>query len=144
MNKYAVSSRRANENYRRRHKDAIKQRHEAWRQMNKHKVASYAKKYRQNNKAKCNSDKFKRMYAKELRTPKWLTKEQLKQITAFYIESARLKRETGELYEVDHIVPLHGKIVSGLHVPWNLQILPRNKNRQKSNKLLLIDVIDRT
>lgn len=66
-------------------------------------------------------------------TPKWLTQEQLKEIEEFYYlaqELAWLNDPTDPL-EVDHIIPLQGKEVCGLHVPWNLQILPRSLNRSK-------------
>ena len=69
-----------------------------------------------------------------VQTPPWLTKEQREEIINLYQEAAALTKHTGTQHEVDHIVPLRGKNVSGLHVPWNLQILTEQENRQKSNK----------
>jgi 5-methylcytosine-specific restriction endonuclease McrA len=66
------------------------------------------------------------------RIPKWLTKEHWDQIRAFYIEAAKLTAETGIPHVVDHIHPLRGKTVSGLHVPWNLQVITRDENLRKS------------
>ena len=67
--------------------------------------------------------------------PKWLTRDQKKEILAFYKEAQRLTEETGIPHEVDHIHPLSGKNLSGLHVPWNLQVLTKVDNRLKYNKI---------
>lgn len=40
-------------------------------------------------------------------------------------------------FEVDHIMPLASPILCGLHVPWNLQYLPKRENRLKGNKVIL-------
>lgn len=72
--------------------------------------------------------------AKKLKaTPKWLTSAHLLEIENIYLNCKNKSEKEGIDYEVDHIVPLQGKNVSGLHVPWNLQIIPKKDNRKKSN-----------
>lgn len=73
--------------------------------------------------------------AKISATPSWLTKDQREDIARVYAESALMTAQTGIPHEVDHIVPLRGKSVCGLHVAWNLRVIPAYQNRQKSNSL---------
>lgn len=53
-------------------------------------------------------------------------------IDAFYIESKRLTLLTGVKHEVDHVYPLQGRLVCGLHVEWNMRVVPSVENRRKS------------
>ena len=68
-------------------------------------------------------------------TPSWLTSEQKQDIAAIYEHMRDCRAVTGEDYHVDHIVPLKGEVVCGLHVPWNLQVIPAYVNMSKSNSL---------
>jgi hypothetical protein len=67
-------------------------------------------------------------------TPSWLTKIQVEEMNQFYWLCKDLLVVTGETYHVDHIIPLQGKDVCGLHVPWNLQVLPSDLNLKKGRK----------
>lgn len=111
----------------------------SWRERNKDSVKLYNKKagqkWAKNNKGKRNAIDRKRKTSLMNRTPSWAN---LEKIQLFYIESERLTKETGIPHEVDHIIPLQGKLVSGLHVHDNLQVITRTKNRSKKNKIDII------
>lgn len=77
-----------------------------------------------------NSDSSHRQATKIKATPAWADREAIKKV---YAESQRLSAATGITHEVDHIVPLRGLRVSGLHVQNNLQAITAIENRKKSN-----------
>lgn len=67
------------------------------------------------------------------RTPTWLTREDRLAMGQIYKTARELSTKHGEQYHVDHIVPLNGELVSGLHVPTSLQVLTAAENLSKSN-----------
>ena len=69
-------------------------------------------------------------------TPPWITQEQKESIKRIYLHAMHLTKITGERYVVDHIIPLINPTICGLHVPWNLRVIPQQENLLKSNKLI--------
>ena len=102
----------------------------AWYQANREQLLATAREWRKANRDKCNAGKAKRRAAKLLRTVSWANMKAIKDI---YAEARRLEKATGIAMHVDHILPLQGKMVSGLHVETNLQILTWCENISKSN-----------
>jgi len=80
---------------------------------------------------------MRKAYVK-LRTPLWLTEIDHERIQNEYKLSAILKKLTGQNWHVDHIIPLVGKNVSGLHVPGNLRVILGKDNLSKANKFEVI------
>lgn len=98
-----------------------------YRDNNRELLKNRAKNHYENNKFSYNAKEAKRRAVKLQRTPKWLTKEDHQKIKNIY-------ENCPKGYHVDHIIPLQGKNISGLHVPSNLTYLPATDNRKKSNK----------
>lgn len=93
--------------------------------------------YRKSPKRK--ADTKMRLKIKEIRkshpaVPNWLTLEQKKEIRKLHLKQKHMRDTKNKEYHIDHIVPLNGETVCGLHVPWNLQLIPEKENLSKSNK----------
>ena len=145
-------------------KTCYKQRVKTWKDSNKERVLSVQKDYYERNKDHClavmdlyaqenpdvvrkakkawrmrnaeavNAGTAARRASKLNAQPDWLSESQKEEIKTLYWLAKDLKAISGEDYHVDHIVPLRGENICGLHVPWNLQVLPADINCSKGNK----------
>lgn len=89
--------------------------------------------WQDNNRDKMNVHAATMRAKRNNRKPKWIKDVFVEEIKVWYRRAKILEQFTGQKWEVDHIVPMNGKNVSGLHVPWNLQLLTKKQNREKSN-----------
>lgn len=139
-------------------KARVKEISAAWVKKNAAKEAARARKYRSEHRDKyvasiakwrqANAVKYKaymskaandRRLAKLRACPSWVQNnpEFMWMVQEVYELAVLRSKITGIQWHVDHIVPLRGKQVSGLHTPWNLQVIPAVENRRKSNKFLV-------
>jgi hypothetical protein len=106
------------------------------REINRKAVAAFQKRNPDKNRAKV----AKYRAAKANRVPRWITADELSKIRSIYKLCTKISKLTGIPHEVDHIIPLRGKTVSGLHVLSNLRVIPKIENLKKSN-LLIEDIV---
>lgn len=122
---YRQQSRKWYRNNTAKHSESVRR----WQKKNPDKhykiVREKNRKWRENNPDKMRQYSAKRRAAKIERTPEWADETKISAIYA----------STGDKDHVDHIIPLQGEIVSGLHVHNNLQVIPANKNIQKGNRI---------
>ena len=121
----------------------------AWKLANKERVAAKDKAYAEANPEKKTLARKKWVVAnpgkdtaakalntqkRKQRIPLWLTEDDKWMIEQAYELAAIRTKMFKFMWHVDHILPLNGKKVSGLHVPTNLQVVPWIDNLKKHNK----------
>lgn len=102
------------------------------RAKNKERDLAVHKIWIEKNRSKVRLSNTNRKKKVKVATPKWLTPFQKFQIEMIYTIRDILNEREGRIaYHVDHKIPLRGKDVCGLHVPWNLRVLESHKNLAK-------------
>jgi hypothetical protein len=91
----------------------------------------YDRNYQRENPGNTNAKQAQRRARSKERTPAWVDRAALKE---FYRVAQELRKATGIMYHVDHVIPLQHDLVCGLHVPENLQLLSETLNRMKNNR----------
>lgn len=121
--------------YRESNANKVNQAKKKWEIRNPDKVYLAKKRWRDNNPELCRAydrkPRSRRDRIVRQQTPSWANHDRIK---ATYSECARITRKTGVIHHVDHIIPLKGRNISGLHCHENLQIIPALDNLRKNNK----------
>jgi len=128
-------SKERNTEFRNTHPEVMKQ----WREEHKNEIYQYAHEYWEKNKEQIKKNRkpetwrlnnIKNHAERKLRIPPWADWDKIKEFER--------KRPKG--MAMDHIIPLQGKLVSGLHVSWNLQYLTISENAKKNKKCDLLKI----
>ncbi len=111
----------------------------AWRSINHHKLKGITRRHYLKCKIKIISTATIRNRKRKEAMPPWVDRSA---IEAFYAEAQKRTKETGIKHHVDHRMPLVHKRFSGLHVPWNLQVLTATENISKGNRVAHCQDVD--
>ena len=121
--------------YREANREAHRKRRAAYRERNLEMARRRGREWNRANPAKVLANVRVYQSTKARRTPPWLTTQDRQEMARLYQLARDLTASTGVRHEVDHVVPLRGRTACGLHVPWNLRVVPAVINRRKGNRL---------
>jgi hypothetical protein len=113
--------------------EACRKRASEFRKENPDYIKTYRDTYYKENKKYFILAAIERNKDLKLRTPPWSNLEEIRKI---YEKCMEISSSTGIPYNVDHIIPLRGKEVCGLHTINNLRIIPKIDNQRKTNKFI--------
>jgi len=122
-------------------RDSVLKNQKQYRENNKERINIMKKNWHTKNPGKKNASNMLYRARKDNATPSWLTDKHIEEIREFYTICNEIQWLSEEPLHVDHISPLYGKdkdgnhVSCGLHVPWNLQILPSSVNESKGSKV---------
>lgn len=125
-NRGAIAKQRVG--YRQRNREQLYAQTREWYKNNKELHNEMTREWKKNNRDKCTAHSAKRRATKLNATPAWADQDKINYV--YYCRDV-VNRVYGGNCEVDHIVPLQGKHVCGLHVHNNLQLLSAKANRSK-------------
>jgi hypothetical protein len=132
--------------YRKANPEKVRALFDSWAERNPEKIRGYMQKASKawhernpdylSNFYKANKERYvaaraRRRAAQDSATPAWLTAIDKAMIQEMYDVSEARYIQTGIKHHVDHIVPINGKNVAGMHVPWNLQVITAHENLSK-------------
>lgn len=128
-NKAAIKDK--GQKYREANIDKILEANKKWREANREYMNQKRSEWQRNNKGAVCEIRARRRASEVMATPKWSSRTDLRKI---YDVAAKMRQDGLDVH-VDHIVPLQGVTVCGLHVHWNLQIIRADQNRSKGNRI---------
>lgn len=102
----------------------------AWERKNPTAAAESFRRYRERNRVEIRARLAASKEGREKRRVPWANLEAILEI---YRQADLMTRTTGRPHVVDHVIPLQGRTVSGLHVETNLRVIERQENARKHN-----------
>lgn len=102
-----------------------------WVSLNKERVLAAKRRYRANHPVSGRVHVVARRAARLQRTVPWADQNIIR---FFYATRAYISQQTGGQWHVDHIIPMRGRNVSGLHTHHNLRVIPAVENMKKGNR----------